>query len=269
MPVMSEFQAERDTIKTAPFKKKMEYVWEYYKWPIIIGSFIILSVASFIITKLTEKELTYYVCMLNAAEIPDEGYITLSTSGQRHGTNFLTQIGLDPEEYEVVTDSSIYIDPDASDEYTYQAAQKFYTYISTGQIDAIITDETSINRYAYLEYLHDLRGFLTPQQLEQYKDRLFYIDTKTIEERNDFFNNPENFEAGKEFYYPDPTDYESMEDPIPVGIFVTGCKELTDKYAFREKSIVLGFSIKSERPETGIQYLDFLMSDASMNGATE
>ena len=36
MPLMDEFKEERASIKNAPFKKKLRYFWDYYKWHVII-----------------------------------------------------------------------------------------------------------------------------------------------------------------------------------------------------------------------------------------
>ena len=38
--------------------------------------------------------------------------------------------------------------------------------------------------------------------------------------------------------YPDPLHPEDMQDPVPVGICLTDCKDLTDTYYFRGDGIV-------------------------------
>ena len=63
--------------------------------------------------------------------------------------------------------------------------------------------------------------------------------------------------------YPDPAHPENMEQPVPVGIYVTGCTALTNRFAFSngDSGIVLSVVLNTSRPETASKYIDFLFQD--------
>lgn len=44
---MQELHRDLKTLKSLPWKKKIEFFWDYYKWPAIAGIFIIITVCTF------------------------------------------------------------------------------------------------------------------------------------------------------------------------------------------------------------------------------
>jgi hypothetical protein len=60
--------------------------------------------------------------------------------------------------------------------------------------------------------------------------------------------------------YPDPLHPEEMQDPIPVGICLTGCTDLTDNYYFRGDGIVMGIYANAEHADTAVDLAEYLLS---------
>lgn len=44
---MQELRRDFNTLKTLPWKKKIEFFWDYYKWPAIAGIFILITLCTF------------------------------------------------------------------------------------------------------------------------------------------------------------------------------------------------------------------------------
>ena len=51
-----------------------------------------------------------------------------------------------------------------------------------------------------------------------------------------------------------------MQDPIPVGICLTGCTDLTDNYYFRGDGIVMGIYANAEHADTAVDLAEYLLS---------
>lgn len=103
MPVMDEFQQERDNMKNQPFKKRAEYFWEYNKWR-IIGSLIAIIVLAFVIhSAVTKKKEVLYIALVNCSEALN------SSIEQDVIIPFLEQHDLDPKKNTVVFDSDFVV----------------------------------------------------------------------------------------------------------------------------------------------------------------
>lgn len=60
--------------------------------------------------------------------------------------------------------------------------------------------------------------------------------------------------------YSDPLHPEEMQDPVPVGICLTGCKDLTDNYYFRGDGIVMGIYANAKHADTAVDLAEYLLS---------
>ena len=54
-----------------------------------------------------------------------------------------------------------------------------------------------------------------------------------------------------------------MRQPVPVGIYVTDCPALTDRFAFSngDSGLILSVVANTTRPEMASKYIDYLMKD--------
>ena len=51
-----------------------------------------------------------------------------------------------------------------------------------------------------------------------------------------------------------------MQDPVPVGICLTDCKDLTDTYYFRGDGIVMGVYANAEHVQTAVDLAEYLLN---------
>ena len=250
MAVMDEFREEREALKHGTPKQKLQYFWCYYKWHTIIAVLAVIFLISFIHEVVTRKDTAFYGIFLNSWAKED------ATADFESG--FMEAAGIDPDSYEINLDTSLYITDDAMDETSYASVQKMTVYVAAGEIDVLVSDASSINRYAYNETLGDLRDFLTEEQLQKYEPYFFYVDGAVVKEQQEA---SDNLDTEYTPVYPDPSKPEEMEDPIPVGLFVGNCKTLTDAYSFRSKDVVAGIVINTNRKQAALDFIDYLFSE--------
>lgn len=247
MPVMDEFQNERDRIlKDGTLKEKANYLFYYYKWHALAIIVIAWVVISLIVTIVTHKDPAFYGVIVNGTMVNDDPTFV---------EDFAKLIEVDTSKEEVVLEADMYLNWDEKDTMTVSTSQKIAVYVSAGDVDIIQSDVSAMNYYAYNGIIYDLRDYLRPDQLEKYEPYFFYadkaiIDAKRIaDDTNDY-----NFELT---YPENPYDPSTMEDPIPVAINIKDCTNIT-KYYYYKSDILLGTFKTTERIEDCVKYLDYI-----------
>jgi len=252
MAVMDEFKEERAALKNAGFKKKLSYFWDYYKWYVIGTIAVVAFVSSFIYEYATKKETALYAVLLNASP--------LTKDSSEYTQSFADYTALDTEEYELFFDTSIRIEDGSMDDVTYTSVQKLAVYTAAADLDVMVSDATSFQKYANSYTFYDLREILTPEQIEKYEPYFYYVDTVTVEKIE-----AANDALDTDFVpvYPDPYKPEEMTTPIPVGITVDGNEWLQENFYFRGEDITLGVYCNTQRLDMALQYIDFLMQEGN------
>ena len=98
MAVMDEFREEREQIKNAPFKKRLEYFWEYNKTKVLIIAFVTIMLSSMIYNFATKKDATLYVAMIDCLQ--DD------TLAAEYEANFEELLAINPKREDVIFDAS-------------------------------------------------------------------------------------------------------------------------------------------------------------------
>jgi hypothetical protein len=262
MAVMDEFKEERAALKNGTPKEKFAYFIDYYKWHVIVTVAVIAAVVSFIVELVNGKDNAIYICMLNTLETSYDGLSTDSSATDELAAKFADYADIDTDKYEVFFDTSMTISSDTStaDEYSVTSTEKFATYLAAAEMDVLVTDADSMKNYAYQSDFCDLRDILTEEQLEKYEPYFYYIDNKTMEEWNEFLDDINNLTGDTTLDAPDPRHPEDMAEPIPVGIYLDDCEEIRQYFYFRdEENIVASVFVNTQRTDTALQFLDYLM----------
>lgn len=266
MPLMDEFKDEREQIKERPFKERMDYFWEYYKWWVIAGVVVIIAIIAIIRSFVTRQNPVLYVAMVNTSQV----YI--SDSEGLFSKAFLEQQGIDTKKNIIQYDSDFIFTEEtgAGDSENvngltysmtssnYNTRQSLSVYIAAGDVDIISADIDWFNEYAYFGFFHDLRDILTPEQLEEYKDYIIYID-RAVFERYEAARDENNYEYDEP--YPDGTDPEIMEDPIPVGIDMTISPAYSNQFITTGPGgkSYLGFLVNSKNTEMSLKLFEYYL----------
>lgn len=257
MAVMDEFREEREAIKNAPFRKKLNYFWDYYKWHSLIALAVVVAIGSIIYNKATAKDNAIFALCVNSVDLStymDSGIENTFLPG------FETAAGINTDEEQVMIDASLNVSLGASADVTSieanaAAIQKIMAYTAAGKIDVMVTDSSVFTNYAYQDYFHDLRDFLPEDLYEKYEPHMFYIDAAVLKATENA-----SVESTEDIIFPDPDKPEEMEEPIPVGIYLQDAVDsFYDTYAFDEIPPLLGFIVNGQHPETSIAFLEYIM----------
>ena len=248
MPVMDEFREEREKIKNGSFKDKLNYFWCYYKFHTLVTICAVVLLVMLIHDVLTQKETAFFAAMLNSVSLGED-----TTESFREDFAEYTEIDLD--KYEVLFDNTINLDDSAAGELATGSSQRLLVYTSAGEIDVIVGGEDIFPDQAKQGMFYDLREILTEEQIARYEPYFYYVDQAYLDLMNSDETYDLNFVAPEP---PDPAKPEEMENPIPVGIFVTDCDRLTDVYYFSGDYAAVGVMINSSHVETSLQFIDYL-----------
>lgn len=253
MAVMDEFREEREAMKHGTPKQKLEYFWLYYKWHVIIAVAAIAAISSFIYETATKKETALYALFLNSFALAED-------NAEAYKQSFLDTTEINTDEYEIVVDTSLYLQPGSMDEDTYAAVQKVSVHMAAGEIDLIGADPAAFEYYGYLDCLADLRKMLTPEQIEKYSPSFYYIDGEVLAAKQKASDNLEEYTDA----YPDPSKPEEMADPIPIGIFLENASEdFTSNYMFSDgSSPAIGFVVNADHVENAQAFIDYIFTTA-------
>lgn len=247
MPVMDEFREEREALKHGTPKQKLQYFWDYYRWPTIIGICLFCAAVSFIYHLVTAKDTALYGAFLNCYATEESSAPLLE--------EFMELADIDPTKEEILIDTSMMISEDAMDDASYNAVQKMTVLIAASELDMIAGNDFAFERYVYTGSMADLREILSPEQIAAYEPYFYYMDMAVYEKIEEARDNLDDLSG---IPYPDPRDPESMEDPVPVGLFLEYTDKLTDRYSFMGESATLGVVANSPRKETAALFIDYL-----------
>lgn len=248
MPVMDEFREERAALKNGTLKQKFTYFLDYYKWHVIITVAVIGFAASMIYQSVTSKDTAFFAALVNVFEI---------TSTEEYVQGFTEYAGIDTDVYDVMFDSSMHISNTEVTQDTIAASQKLMVYIAASELDVILSDEATIEQYAYNDSFCDLREILTEEQLQKYEPYLYYMDQAVADAIHAAQEDPD-YDYNQRPFHPDPKKPEAMDEPIPVGIFLDETSSLDEFYLFLNGKGVLAVPATAPNPDNVVKYVDFL-----------
>lgn len=251
MPVMDEFKEERAALKHGTLKQKLSYLWEYYRWTAVAVVLAAAAVTSLAYHFITRRDTAFYVAMINATD-------TAPKESAEQG--FTAYSGIDTAHSEIICDTSMIIDFYSMTRETYTSIEKFMLLLTSARLDAVVADSGIIRTYAQNKVFYDLSDFLSPEQAAAYEPYFYYVDYAVI----DAIDAAQ--EARDDTFVPaasDPRHPETMEQPVPIGIYVTDCPALTDRFQFfgQNSDLVLAVAVKTKRPEMTSKYIDYLMAE--------
>jgi len=179
-PVHESEVREKDKLKAMSFPQKAEYIWTYYKAPILITAGIlifVISMAHHLITN-NQESILYSMVINGAASQAD------NSSPQMY-QDFLAEKGLSPDDYKVDYHSGLYITLDEKGEARdIQIFSAVATLLMSGTVDHVITDEDIVVMLAEIGYIMPVNQYLTEEEIAAYdkEGKIIYgIDPDTKE----------------------------------------------------------------------------------------
>lgn len=225
-------------IRELPPKERLPYIWDYYKWWIIIGVIAVIVVGNIVYGQLTKKTEVLYVLAVNAdsMEFDPEEFDLFG--------DFLTEQGFDPKKDEVALNTGIYYTDGASMSDVY-GMQAMTTILGSGSADVCLMDEALYEKEAELGAFLPVAVYLTEDELDRFSDRLIWVK---IEDDDD-------------------AETETAEESVDSGELVACGILLSNENPFRESGLydvfdpVIGIATSSSRPELAATMIRYLLRE--------
>ena len=224
MAVMDEFKKERESIKTAPLNKKLQYVWNYYWVQILIVAGLILTIAGVFFVVTNKKEPVLNGIYVNCYEADYVNGSMIEAFVEEQG------IDLNNQELYFVTDLSYRLDDGMTSGTTNkQTTQALTIYYDSGTMDFVTAQRQVMEELALKNYFADLADVLTEEQY-----------------------------AALEPYF--ITFPNAKGEQVPVLIDMSGSKKLKEGYeAEAAETLVFGVVIGAPHKEMVGKYIEYLM----------
>ena len=216
-------------------KKKIEYIWDYYKAPIIITIVLIFAVTSFVHGRLTAKTTIFRLAMIgsNVTELAQENLMD---------GFYYTCPGFNPDKEQMILDANYDLDDPGLGAYTTQT--RLLAEYSAGTIDATIASEETIKALAESQAFADLSEALP-------EDLMSEIENRNIEL---IYNEYEDPATGELHKYPAAVNISGSS------VIRSGFTESTgDTLPYYDGDCFYGICPNSSNLENSIEFLKYLL----------
>lgn len=233
--------AEREKLRNLHGAKKLQYIWDYYKLPLLLCGIVLYVIAYSIYGKVSHKDVILYTALVNVAAGED---LTRELS-----SDYLEAAHISPAKNEVYLYSGLYLTDDetnANHEYTYASRMKILAAIDAEQIDVVLMNREAFDAFSQNGYLCDLEDLLSKEDPACYRELEPYLITNTsILEDNSI-----------DLYFDDSVPYQAETEEYVMGLKLSECP-LIEKAGFNEP-VYLGILSNSPRKEEAVTYLEYL-----------
>ncbi len=255
--VIDEIREQQHKTRDMTRKGKLEYFWYYYKVHTIAGIFILIMAITLIHDMVTAKDFIFNCEMINSFQLDADAL----------ENSFAEYAGLDLEEYDCYIDTSTSLSLTTYDQYNMATVQKIMAQMQSGDLDALVFDSEIFNNYSLNGMFMDLRTVMSDEELEKYKDQLYYVDyAEVLRESEKELNADELMEPVEVDVEADTLMHrhpEDMEDPMPIGVFITDSPFVAGSGSYHSSlQPVYGIVATCQRTEVAKQYLDFLWDES-------
>lgn len=155
--------------------EKLQYVFTYYKWPILLGLMALAIGISTAVHFAKKREPVLYLAAVNTAwgsELEEA-----LTAG------FLNTEGYDPRKHEVYEYPDLYLSDNPAEEnhaYAYASEMKLMAAINAAQMDLVIMNREAYDLLSGKGYLMDLQTLCAEEYPELYRALEPYVVENTV-----------------------------------------------------------------------------------------
>ena len=222
--------------------EKLEYIYTYYKWPILLGVLVLLTAASIVQRQLTRKEPVIYLGFANVAVGEDlEEVLTV---------NFLRLEGNNAKRQEVYLYRDLYLSDDAdviNHEYAYASRMKVMGAIQARKLDGVLMNREAYDLFSAQGYLQDLPELISVSDPALYGKIAPQLTENTVTVSDNTL----------EWQLNEADTHEVVTENVSNGIALAELP-LFEPAGF-EEPIYFGIIANSPRAATAVQYLRYLV----------
>ncbi|MBO6308434.1 MAG: hypothetical protein J6N70_06245, partial [Oribacterium sp.] len=168
----SEIKNEKKKLSRMTFGQKAEYIFEYYKFPIIVTVVVIVLVVSILKTLINNKPLGFYAMFLNGSGQE------MSIGADELEKRFAEYAEIDGGKEKVVIDTTASFNPNVNSQYTMAQNAKITALFASHDLDAMVIDPGVFTYYALSGAFADLREVLSEDEFRKLEEenKIYYID---------------------------------------------------------------------------------------------
>lgn len=217
----NEIPLGKPSLNEPSLSEKMEYHWQKYKLHIVITVLLAFFFGSVLRPVIHQKETVLSIACINA--FPNvEDQVIIDALEKHMQLNTKTQ--------QILLDSTYYIDNTSDSPYAANFSQKFASNALAGQFDVVLSDVTNFDYYGHQGFFRDLRTIFSEDELQMYKDRLYYLDL------------PE----------------DNLEQKVPIGIKINRSAKICKISCYPNHDAYYGVMADSERLDAALHFLNYI-----------
>ena len=222
--------------------KKVQYIWDYYKLPMVVLCIFLYIIAYSLYRHFAHKETVLYTALVNVSASES---LTAQLS-----TDFLDYLEKDTSQNTMQLYTGLYLTDDETNpyhEYTYASRMKILAAIDGEQLDVVLMNKEAFDAFSQNGYLCDLLELLSDIDTVLLNEWKPYLVTNTII--------LEDNSVDLQF---DPSiPYQAVTEEHPVGLDMSQSGLIGE--AMFDDTVYLGIIANSPRKETAIDYIKYLM----------
>lgn len=236
----AERAENREAFAGMTLPERLEYIFEYYKFPLVLILIAAVALGSILYSRITHKDALLYL-----------GYTNIAVGGvldSELGEGFTRFIGADPGRNEVRIYRNLYLsrDPSVQDhQYFYASRLKLMAAMTGGQLDVLL-----MNREAY--DIMSSGGYLLPLEELLKQDSSLYSRVGGQLTKNVVILKDNDVEHLLDESVP----YQAVTETVANAILVSSF-DLFEQAGF-SGDVYLGVIGNSAHIETVLQYIDYL-----------
>ena len=236
----AERKENQEALQAMTLPEKLEYVFEYYKFPLVLVLIAVVALGSVLYYRLTHRDALLYVACANIS--------VGETLDSAIGEGYARAIGASPRRSEVQLYRNLYLSQDATvqnHEYAYASRLKVMAAMANGQMDVLLMNREAYDIMSAGGYLLPLEELLDADLLSQVSDRL--VENTVILEDNDI-----------EHRLDESVPYRAETETVANGILISAFPLFAQ--ADFSGDVFLGVVGNSARLDAVLQYIDYLTS---------
>ncbi len=146
------------SFRELPLPKKLGYIWDYYRRPILSGLLVLFLLTSILQTILHPATPLLYAAFVNVSLDPQKS--------QAFSQEYVKERGLDPKRDKIALYTGLYLTDDTSSEafsYSYASRIKILSSIDEQHLDLVFFDKEAYDAFAQNGFLLNLTGLSLPE----------------------------------------------------------------------------------------------------------
>lgn len=236
-----KMQQEQTPLRSLHGIKKIQYIWDYYKLPLVILGIFLYVIVYILYRHLTYKDTILYAALVNV--------YTGESLTEQLDKGFLEVSGIDTSKNQLHIYSGLYLTDDENNtyhEYTYASRMKILASIDGELLDVVLMNKEAFDAFAQNGYLCNLDELLSEEDTDFYDDiNPFIVNNIYIEEDNSF-----------ELIFDSSIPYSAVTEEYPMGLDMS--QALLIKQAGFEETVYFGIIANSPRKDIAVAYLHYL-----------